>query len=218
MDIVCSWSGGKDSALALDLAIAAGARPRALLSMLTEDGERSRSHGLRRSVLAAQADAIGVPLATGSAAWGDYTATFVDRLTGLGADASECVFGDIDIDEHRAWCRHAAHAAGVTAGHPLWQRPRRALLDELLARGWRAMIVTVRADVLGPSLLGRVLDHGLIEELEAAGVDACGENGEYHTLVVDGPLFAAPIAVRAGEQVLRSGCWFLDVVPEPDTG
>jgi uncharacterized protein (TIGR00290 family) len=183
--------------------------------MLTEDGERSRSHGLRRSVLAAQAAAIGLPLVTGSASWADYTTVFIDHLAGLSADATQCVFGDIDIDDHRRWCQHAAQAAGVAARHPLWQRPRRELLDELLTRGWLAMIVAVRADVLDPSLLGRVLDHELVDELEAAGVDACGENGEYHTLVTDGPLFRAPIQITTREQMLRSGCWFLDVVAEP---
>jgi uncharacterized protein (TIGR00290 family) len=212
-DVVCSWSGGKDGALALDLAVATGRRPRALLSMLTEDGERSRSHGLRRCVLAAQAAAIGAPLVTGSASWADYTAVFIHELTGLSAEATECVFGDIDVDAHRLWCQRAAQASGMAAHHPLWQRPRRELLDELLMRGWRAMIVTVRADVLSPSLLGRVLDDDLVDELEAAGVDACGENGEYHTLVTDGPLFRAPIPITTGEPVLRSGCWFLDVAP-----
>ena len=214
-EIVCSWSGGKDSALALDLAIAAGAQPRALLSMLTEDGERSRSHGLRRSVLAAQAAALGVPLVTGAASWTDYTTVFIEQLAGHSGDATACVFGDIDIDNHRRWCERAAQAAGLAARHPLWQRPRRELLDALLARGWRATIVTVRADVLSPSLLGRTLDHELIDELETAGVDACGENGEYHTLVTDGPLFRAPMQITTRERVLRSGCWFLDVVAEP---
>ena len=211
MDVVCSWSGGKDSALALDLAVAAGARPRALLSMLTEDGARSRSHGLHRSILAAQAEALGLPLATAAASWDDYTTAFVRELAAFGADATACVFGDIDIDDHHGWCQRAAHFAGLIAWHPLWQRPRRYLLDVLLVRGWRATIVTVRADVLDPSLLGRVLDHEVVAELEAIDVDPCGENGEYHTLVTNGPLFRAPIPIVMRERMRRSGCWFLDV-------
>ncbi|HET9104793.1 MAG TPA: diphthine--ammonia ligase [Solirubrobacteraceae bacterium] len=210
-ELVCSWSGGKESALALELATTAAARPRALLTMLTEDGERSRSHGLHRSVLTAQAAALGIPLLTAATTWANYTTTFVRELTALSIDAKACVFGDIDIDEHRRWCQRAAQAAGMTALHPLWQRPRRDLLDEMLARGWQATIVTVRADVLDPSLLGRVLDQDLIAELEAAGVDSCGENGEYHTLITDGPLFRAPIPIAHRERLLRSGCWYLDL-------
>jgi diphthine-ammonia ligase len=209
--VVCSWSGGKDSALALDLAVEAGARPRALLAMLDENGERSRSHGLPRSVLEAQAAAIGVPLVTGAAPWADYTDVFVRELAAVSAETAACVFGDIDIDEHRGWCRRACHAVGLVAQHPLWQRPRRQLLAELLARGWRATVVTVRSDLLDPSMLGRVLDHDLVDELEAAGVDVCGEHGEYHTVVTDGPLFAAPVPIAPRRRVRRDGCWVLDV-------
>lgn len=217
MDVVCSWSGGKDSALALELAVEAGARPQALLTMLSEEGRRSRSHGLSRSVLEAQAAALGVPLVTGAAAWADYTDVFVRELAAVRArGATACVFGDIDIAGHRRWCRRACDAAGLVARHPLWRRPRRELLDELLARGWRATVVTVRADVLDPSLLGRVLDGDLVGELEAAGVDACGEHGEYHTLVTDGPLFAEPVPIVPRRRLHRDGCWVLDVaVAEP---
>lgn len=211
MNVACSWSGGKDSALALDLAVEAGARPQALLAMLTEDGERSRSHGLPPSVLRSQAAAVGVPLVTRAASWADYTAAFVRELAAAGAGATECVFGDIDIEDHRRWCERACRDAGLVARHPLWRRPRRELLDELLARGWRATVVAVRADVLDPSLLGRVLDEDLIDELEAAGVDACGEQGEYHTLVTDGPLFEVAVPIVARGKVLRDGCWYLDV-------
>ena len=180
--------------------------------MLTEDGRRSRSHGLPRSVLEAQAAAVGVPLATGAAAWADYTDAFVRELAAVRADTTTaCVFGDIDIAEHRRWCERACHAAGLVAHHPLWRRPRRELLVELLARGWRATVVTVRADILGPSVLGRVLDHDLVNEFEAAGIDVCGEQGEYHTLVTDGPLFVAPVPIVPRRPVLRDGFWVLDV-------
>lgn len=212
MNAACSWSGGKDSALALDLAIEAGATPRALVTMLTEAGGRSRSHGLALPVLQAQAAALGVPLLTRATSWAGYTEAFVQELAGLAGDAiTQCVFGDIDIDDHRRWCQRACLDAGLVAHHPLWQRPRRELLDELFGRGWRATVVTVRDDVLDRSLLGRELDPGLVDELEAAGVDACGEQGEYHTVVTEGPLLATPLRLIHGEQVLRSGCWFLDV-------
>lgn len=204
---VCSWSGGKDSALALQLALDGGARPQALLTILDETGERSRSHGLPLALLQAQAAAIGLPLVTRSAGWADYTDAFVDALAALRDDGCEqCIFGDIDLDPHRRWCEDVCARAGLTARHPLWRRDRRALVEELLERGFAATIVVVRTGVLDRSFLGRRLDRGLLDELEAAGVDACGENGEYHTVVGDGPLFAEPVPLRPAGEVVVADC------------
>lgn len=209
-----SWSGGKDSALALDRAVRDGGRLAALFTMFTEGGERSRSHGLPRSVLAAQAEALGVPLVTRSASWSGYEEAFVDGARGLGRAphaVTDFVFGDIDLEDHRAWCVRVTARVGATAHHPLWQSPRRALLDEVFERGWRAVIVVVRDSILGRDFLGRTLDPDCIADLERAGSDACGENGEYHTVVVDGPLFRAPIELVRRDVHAFDGCSFLDV-------
>lgn len=213
--VFCSWSGGKDSALALHEAISAGAEPRFLVAMLTEGGERSRSHGLRRELLAAQAAAIGVPIRFGAATWAGYREEFV-RVVGEGVAATGAragVFGDIDMDEHRDWERDVCAEVGTEAVLPLWQRDRRAVTDHLIAAGFAAVIVAVRDGVLPPSLLGRTLDAGVIAEIEAAGADACGENGEFHTFVVDGPGFREPVDVEPGETSLRDGVWFVDLLP-----
>ena len=213
--VYCSWSGGKDSALALHEAIEAGAEPRFLVAMLTEGGERSRSHGLRRGLLAAQAKAIGVPIRFGGATWAGYREEFV-RVVGEGVAATGAragVFGDIDMDAHREWEEDVCAEVGTRALLPLWQRDRRAVTGHLLARGFAAVIVAVRDEVLPPSLLGRTLDAAAIAEIEAAGADACGENGEFHTFVVDGPIFRQPVAVEAGETSLRDGVWFIDLLP-----
>jgi diphthine-ammonia ligase len=210
--VVCSWSGGKDSALALQFAVEAGVRPVVLLTMLDESGERSRSHGLPLAVLEAQAAALELPLVTRSASWDDYTAVFVDELKRLaGRGLGECVFGDIDIEDHRLWCQRSCACAGMSARHPLWQRPRRDLLGEFLDRGFRATVVVVRDGVLGSSFLGRRLDWQLVEQLEAAGVDACGENGEYHTVVTDGPLFSKPLQLRHVGKKVVADCLSLQI-------
>ncbi len=211
-DTAVSWSGGKDSALALDRAVRGGARIGALFTMFTEGGERSRSHGLPQEVLRAQAAAVRVPLVTRDATWADYEEAFVDGLDELRARGlRDVVFGDIDIEDHRAWCLRVAHRAGVRPLHPLWQAPRRALLDELFERRWKARIIVVRDGVLSRDFLGRTLDPTVVEDLERAGADACGENGEYHSVVVDGPAFTAPIPLVQREVHTFGGCSFLDV-------
>lgn len=208
----CSWSGGKDSALALHEAARAGAVPRLLVAMMTEAGERSRSHGLSRGVLEAQAAALGLPIAFGAASWDGYEEELGRVLAAGVAEHGTPVgiFGDIDIERHRLWVETVARRAGAEACLPLWQRDRRALMDDLLGAGFKAMIVAVRDGVLPPELLGRTIDAALVEEIERAGADAAGENGEYHSLVLDGPLFQRPLAVEPGERSLRDGVWFLD--------
>jgi uncharacterized protein (TIGR00290 family) len=213
--VYCSWSGGKDSALALHEAIQAGAEPRFLVSMMTEGGERSRSHGLRRELLAAQAAAIGLPIRFGAATWSGYRQEFV-RVVAEGiaaAGARVGIFGDIDMDDHRKWEEEVCAEVGAEAALPLWQRDRRAITDQLLASGFKAVIVAVRDGILPPSLLGRALDATVLAEIEAAGADACGENGEFHTFVVDGPIFRNAVEVEFGERSLRDDVWFVDLLP-----
>jgi len=211
--ICCSWSGGKDSCLALHRVLARGdVRLACLVTMLTEDGKRSRSHGLSLQVLEAQAAAIGVPLLTASATWDEYEHGMVGLLSAareLGAEAA--VFGDIDIPRHRDWEESVCRQAGLAALLPLWQEDRLAILDEWWSAGFEARIVVAREGLVDRRYLGRVLDRQVADELMAADVDACGENGEFHTLVTAGPLFRQPLALELGQQVLRSGCWFQDV-------
>jgi uncharacterized protein (TIGR00290 family) len=210
--IACSWSGGKDSCLALWRALQAGARLDCLLTMFTEDGERSRSHGLSRAVLEAQAAAIGVPLLSRAAAWDEYEAAMIDLLCeARSRGVSAVVFGDIDIPRHRAWEENVCQQAGLNAVLPLWQQDRLAILDAWWQAGFEARIVVAREGIVERRYLGRVLDRPTAAELAATGVDACGENGEFHTLVTGGPLFREPIRVVLGEQILRSGCWFQDL-------
>lgn len=213
MSYVCSWSGGKDSALALWRATRDRGPAALLLTMFTEDVERSRAHGLRRDVLAAQARCMGLPLATASASWADYTPVFVDTLCRLRDEAgiTAAVFGDIDLQPHRDWCLRVCDEVGLECVHPLWGEPRETIVRECLSTGIEARIVAVKDGVLPEKLLGRPLDASVLAVLHAHGVDLAGEQGEYHTLVTNGPMFGTPLRVVEGARELRDGYWFLDL-------
>jgi uncharacterized protein (TIGR00290 family) len=198
MDYFCSWSGGRDSCLTLHRAAARWGPPRRLFTVLSEDDVHSRSHGIPRHLLAAQAAALGVSMAFGSATWEDYEAAFVDCLQQLSAEGLTAgVFGDIDLDEHRAWEEMVCGRAGMTAHLPLWREDHQALVSEFLAAGFEAVIVTVRLDAVPEDFLGEIITPALVARLTSLGVDVCGEGGEFHTMVTDGPLFGQPIPYTA---------------------
>jgi diphthine-ammonia ligase len=206
-----SWSGGKDSCAAL-----ARSLPNfdvvAMLTMCDEEVARSRSHGLRPEVLAAQAERLGLERIVGACSWETYDAAFAAALETLAADGiTHVIFGDILFDEHRQWAERQCARHGLTAVEPLFGSSTATLFDEWIASGSRALIVTARAPLLDATWLGRSLNRGMLTEFADRGVDPCGERGEYHTLVVECPLFDAPLRVSLGDSVQRGDCWALDV-------
>ena len=206
----CSWSGGKDSCLALHHAIKNGGQPRALFTMLAEDGAASRSHALPKTLIEAQARSLRLPSFSRSASWTQYEEQFILALHEFkksGIDVG--VFGDIDIDEHREWVRRVCGIAGIVPVHPLWKRARRELLEEFIGLGFKARVIVVNEQYLGWNFLGKAIDAQTITEMESAGIDPSGECGEYHTVVTDGPLFASPIEIRHAKPVRNDGYWFL---------
>ncbi|WP_162802961.1 Dph6-related ATP pyrophosphatase [Ornithinimicrobium avium] len=209
--LYCSWSGGKDCAAALH-EVWRREDPALLLTMLTEDGERSRSHGLHRDVLVRQAEAIGVPIRFAASSWSEYAQALLGLVRGAAQDGfTTGVFGDLDVEGHREWQQRLAREAGTTALLPLWKRDTTGHARSVVDQGFRAMIVAVKDKMVPLDLLGRVMDEQVVAELQAAGVDPSGEYGEFHTVVVDGPLFGRPLVLEQGERTLRSGMWFLDV-------
>jgi uncharacterized protein (TIGR00290 family) len=206
---LCSWSGGKDSCFALVQAKKLGYTPRVLLNVMNEEGRISRSHGIPRSILQAQADSAGIALHCINSSWTDYEKNFTEALLSLKDehDLTHAIFGDIDLLAHREWEEKVCHVAGLTAFLPLWQQPRRSLVVQMLEVGIKAMIVSCN-ETMGESFLGRMISHELIEELENLGVDPCGENGEYHTLVMDCPLFIKPVKATVLRRQLHEHYWF----------
>ena len=210
MNTVISWSGGKDSCYAMMQAKAAGHHPVVLLNMMNENGKISRSHGLPHSLLLQQSAALELPIGTIPASWETYEVRFTAALQQVveiyGVEAA--VFGDIDLQAHRDWEEKVCAAAGIQALLPLWQQPRRQLVEDMLKSGIRTMIVSCNTH-LGPDFLGRIMDTQLLEELEAKGVDVAGENGEFHTLVIDCPLFKAPLELVPYTKVQHEDYHFL---------
>ena len=205
-----SWSGGKDCCLAL-MRAAETFDIVAMLTMFGEDGARSRSHGLRPEVVAAQASRLGIPYYTEQCTWPTYTDRFVDLLShALPHEITHVIFGDIMGDSHRAWNERVCGQHGLTPVMPLWGEPTRTLAREFIARGGEAKFVTVRPPQLDHSWLGRALDDDSLHELEVIGVDPCGEFGEYHTVVTNCPLFASPLTLHPGVEVMNGGCYAID--------
>jgi len=207
-----SWSGGKDSCLALYRAVRQGGTPRCLLTMFAEDGGRSRSHGLSPDIIVAQAEAMAIPAKFAGAGWDGYEQVFLAQIAKLKEQGlADGVFGDIDLEPHRRWVERVCAEHAIVPHLPLWQAGRRDLLHEFITAGFRALIVVVDDQRLDDSFLGRQIDWQTVADLEAAGVDACGEEGEYHTVVIDGPLFSSALQLRPGDIVRREGYSFLEM-------
>ena len=213
-----SWSGGKDCCTAL-LRTYQDYDVVATITMFAEDGARSRSHGLRPEVLSAHAQRLGVRNLTGRCSWGSYTNEYIRLLSDASSmGVTHVIFGDIMGDAHRAWDEGVCAEHGLTAVLPLWGASTRTLVEEFIATGSTAVIVTARAAYLDATWLGRSITLDAIDELERRGVDPCGEFGEYHTLVTNTPLFNAPLEVAFGARELHSDCWALDVTLASSVG
>lgn len=211
-----SWSGGKDSCAAL-LRARASFDVVAMVTMIDDDAGRSRSHGLQPGILDAQAHRLGLARITRRCSWATYDAAFAGALDALAHEGiTHVIFGDILFDEHRRWAERMCEGHGLTAVEPLWGSSTDALFAEWVASGADARIVTARAAHLDRSWLGRRLSADMLVDFGRLGVDPCGERGEYHTVVVDSPLFTAPVAIRALGSVRRSDCWALDVEVDHD--
>ena len=195
-----AFSAGKDSCLALHRARVQGFQVTTLLTMMEEHGKLSRSHGIPVDLLEAQALALGCVHRRASASWSDYEAVFIRELQGLKAGGiTHMVFGDIDLQPHRDWEEKVCATAGLVPVLPLWHESRQALAHEVIDTGFQALVVCVNTRQLAQEFCGRWYDHAFLRDLPPE-VDWCGENGEFHTFVVNGPGFAAPVAIEKGEQ------------------
>jgi len=202
---IASFSGGKDSTLALFKAMKVGEAV-GLIVMMEEEGKRSRSHGMPPELIRAQASSIGLPIYSAAASWTDYEKVFIRLLEEAKNQGAEVlVTGDLDMPGHGSWNEKVTNYVGLKLGMPLWEMNHRAAVEEFIDLGFVTVIVTVNLSLgMLEDDLGRTLTHEYVKELEARGIDPCGEGGEFHTTVIDGPIFKHPIPVRNGE-IVRDG-------------
>ena len=213
-----SWSSGKDSALALHVArTELELDVRALLVTVNADAGRIAMHAVRRSLLDAQADRLGIPVHIVEIPAHCPNELYEARMAAATATAvadgvEHVVFGDLFLADVRSYREGHLAGTGIAPVFPLWHRPTDALAGDMLAAGVRAVLTCVDPTVLAPEFAGRMFDAALLADLPD-GVDPCGERGEFHTFVFDAPGFRAPIDVEIGERVERDGFVFCDVVP-----
>jgi uncharacterized protein (TIGR00290 family) len=216
--ILFCWSGGKDSAMALHvLSERPDVRAVALLTTVTETYDRISMHGVRRELLVQQAQSIGLPLhevrIPPQCVNPIYEARMEEALRIYYAEGVRTVaFGDIFLQDLRVYREKNLARIGMTALFPIWKRDTRELIRSFHAANFRAIAACIDPKALDRSFAGRELDDAFFRDLPA-GVDPCGENGEFHTFVFDGPIFHNPISIRTGKIVERDSFIYCDLLP-----
>lgn len=202
---IVSYSCGKDSTLALYRMIKSGFQPSGLLVTINSQEERSWFHGISSPLLQRYSESLGIPLIPVYTKENeDYGKSFQEALSQAKKSGIDiCVFGDIDIEDHRKWCTERCDAAGIEAIFPLWQENREKLAHEFIDSGFQAMIKVVDLEALPLRFLEKTLTREIVQSIKNCGADPCGENGEYHTFVYDGPIFKKPISFKIGKRSIK---------------
>jgi len=220
-----NWSGGKDSSLCLHRVLEEGHyRVETLLTNVNTAHNRISMHGVRRELLEAQAAAIGIPLQTvelseqpGMEEYEQATAAKVADLKRQGC--THALFGDIFLEDLRLYREEKLQRQDIRCIFPLWEISTRELMQEFLEKGFKAIVVCVNSRFLDQQFCGRLIDASFVRDLPE-NVDPCGENGEYHSFVFEGPLFKKAIPFQKGEVVFREyqseGFYFCDLLPDRD--
>lgn len=217
LKVAVSWSGGKDSAYSLFRSISSSdCQICCLLNFINRDVRKSMSHGLDPGLIAAQAEALEIPIVQRETTWDTYEQEFkraVAELKQQGVSAVVC--GDIDLQEHKDWITRVCGELEVRPILPLWGDEPQKLLNDFIDAGFKAIVVCAKAEFFGEKWLGQKMGAEFMKELHRLSkefnVHLCGEQGEYHTFVTDGPIFKRRIKVIDSEKVLREGYRFLDI-------
>jgi diphthine-ammonia ligase len=210
---LASWSGGKDGCFACYLALAQSYQVSHLVNCVAKEYQRVNFHGTEKRIVQMQGEAVGIPVFQKETTFGNYTEDFKAAIrTLLPEGIKGMVFGDIYNDEHLAWVEGVCADLGLEAIEPLWGRSTDDVINQFLDAGFKAVIVAADARLIDEAWLGKKVDRDFIDYLKSRAIDPCGESGEYHTLVVDGPLFERKIAITEGQTIRRGDYWFWDTV------
>jgi uncharacterized protein (TIGR00290 family) len=208
------WSGGKDSALALQRATASGIEIKRLINFYDTVTGRVRFHATRTDMIRAQAIATGIDLTAIGTSWPAMEARLSEELVTLLEEGfAGVMLGDIHLADVRTWYEERIRAAGLEHAEPLWGESPAQLVREFVGAGGRAVITCVDLSRMDESWLGRIIDEAFLDDIGGTGVDPCGENGEYHSFAFRGPAFAHQVNWRPGKRRSKSGFSQLDVLP-----
>jgi uncharacterized protein (TIGR00290 family) len=218
--VLLSWSSGKDSAWALHVLRRSGEYEIAgLLTTFNSAFNRVAMHSTRRELVEMQANAAGLPLIAAPLPWPCSNADYETAMkkvcdNALASQVSGIAFGDLFLQDVRAYRERQLEGTGLEPLFPIWEIPTDKIAQQMIDSGLRAKLVCVDPKQLSPDFVGRDFDRQFLDDLPA-GVDPCGEKGEFHSFVYDGPMFSQPIPICAGNKVERDGFWFCDVLPSP---
>lgn len=209
--VIASWSGGKDGCLACYRAISQGYDVTYLVNFISQEYQRVRFHGTEARLIQLQAQAIDIPLCQRETPPDGYEQAFTETVRNLIPDGvAGMVFGDIYLHQHKEWVERVCRDLGIEAIEPLWGRDPEDVLLEFIKAGFEATIVSAKSDLFDGEWVGRTVDRNFLKYLKENDIEPCGENGEYHTFVTDGPLFRQKIEVSESCKVLREGYWLWD--------
>lgn len=209
---IVSWSGGKDSCQAAYLAMQQGYDISYLANMVSKQYNRVGFHGVKDSVIADQAKAIGIPLWQGKTTGFAYEKELVSHLQKKSDRLDALVFGDIFLDDCLAMAKRVSKGVGLSLLEPLWGKGSKKVLEDFIEAGFEAVIVSTQAKLLGKEWVGSSIDSLFLKDIiKNLEIDPCGENGEYHSLVIDGPIFKKRINITKSQKIFRDGYWFLDI-------
>lgn len=212
---VASYSGGKDSMLAIYRAIKAGLEPLCFIITYNRDRNLSWFHGVPKGLLDNVSKSLNIPIWLIETNGEEYTKNFEKGLTKakeLGAEV--CIFGDIDLEGHLVWCSERCENVGIKPCFPLWKENRKTLVYEFLESGFSSAFTVINTKMLNDKFLGMTMTKEICEQIEKEGADICGENGEYHTFVYNGPIFKEEIKFKFGDKIKNNGYSILPILEE----
>jgi len=213
MSYIMSWSGGKDSCFACHEAMRQGYKVSHLVNFISKEFQRVSFHGTEAKLIQLQSQAMVIPLLQKETTWDGYEQEFKEAVRSLiPSGVKGMIFGDIYLQEHKDWVERVCGDLGIEAVEPLWMKNLEEVLSGFIDAGFQAVIVSAKSQLIERDWIGHLVDRDFMMYLKERNIDVCGENGEYHTLVIDGPIFKKRIQLIQSKTIARDNYWFLDTI------